>query len=285
MILSHFQVGGASYYRRLPKLNQTVLEYNDEHQRNRIRALQSVDDMIGNIIAKLNATSQLEYTYIIFTSDNGYHLSQHRLYGGKRCGLETDIRIPFAIRGPGVKANWTNEAVSNHVDVSPTLLALAGIEHDYKLDGAIIPVNPALKRKARWTVSRELTNVEHWGPALAEGLGNLSLSSSLAVGPGNLSNLANTGREYSPDNTFYSVRVIGDCYSFYYSVWCTNEHEVYDMAVSDHFGCVKRVLIDPRRIRTNWTTSITILVGKKTSNSRVATSIRPWHALTRSSSR
>ena len=37
------------------------------------------------------------------------------------------------------------------------------------------------------------------------------------------------------NNTYKSLRVIGDGYDLYYSVWCNNEHELYDMSVSPRF--------------------------------------------------
>lgn len=40
---------GVSWVARLPRLNETVIEYNDEYQRCRLRALQSVDEMVGKI--------------------------------------------------------------------------------------------------------------------------------------------------------------------------------------------------------------------------------------------
>lgn len=64
----------------LPLLNDTVIEYNDEFQRARLRALQSVDEMIENLVKILEEKGELENTYVIFTTDNGYHISQHRMY-------------------------------------------------------------------------------------------------------------------------------------------------------------------------------------------------------------
>lgn len=40
-----------------------------------------------------------------------------------------------------------------------------------------------------------------------------------------------TGNKFS-NNTYKTVRVVGDKYDFSYSVWCTNEHELYNIKVS-----------------------------------------------------
>lgn len=92
--------GGVSWVKRLPKLNETVIAYNDEYQRARLRSLQSVDEMVENMVKAVEAAGQLDNTYIIYTTDNGYHISQHRMHPGKECGFDTDVHIPLVVVGP-----------------------------------------------------------------------------------------------------------------------------------------------------------------------------------------
>ena len=37
------------------------------------------------------------------------------------------------------------------------------------------------------------------------------------------------------NNTYKTVRVVGEEYDLAYTVWCTNEHELYDMTVCTIF--------------------------------------------------
>lgn len=69
-----------SWIKRLPRLNDTVIEYNDEFQRARLRALQSVDEMVEKLIKTLENKELLDNTYIFYTTDNGYHISQYRMF-------------------------------------------------------------------------------------------------------------------------------------------------------------------------------------------------------------
>lgn len=78
--------GAVSWTHHIPELSQKEVDYIDEFQRSRLRALMSVDDMVGDLIEKLDKAGQLDNTYIFYSTDNGYHLGQHRMQPGKNCG-------------------------------------------------------------------------------------------------------------------------------------------------------------------------------------------------------
>jgi N-acetylglucosamine-6-sulfatase len=202
------QPSGASWIAQLPRLNDTMIEYNDEFQRARLRALQSVDEMIERLVNLLDSKGVLEDTYIFFTTDNGFHASQHRMHPGKECGYDTDIHIPLVIRGPGIPAGATKDIVTSHTDMAPTLLSLANATRP-DFDGSAIPLLSN-------TITRgEHVNVEFWGIGLPEG--KFGIAEPLG------------GLSY-PNNTYKALRLVSGNYSLYYSVWCTGEHEFYDVA-------------------------------------------------------
>lgn len=121
----------------LDRLNETAIAWNDEFQRRRMRSLMAVDEMVGDIVRRLEKEDVIDNTYIIYSTDNGFHISQHRLHPGKMCGLETDINIPMIIRGPGIEAGSKRSNPSSHTDVAPTILQLAGNDITNKeLDGS-----------------------------------------------------------------------------------------------------------------------------------------------------
>lgn len=68
----------------------------------------------------------LNETLIIFTSDHGEFNGQHRMIR-KMAGLYDDIlHVPFIVRGPGVPAGARVHGLSQHEDLAPTILDLAG---------------------------------------------------------------------------------------------------------------------------------------------------------------
>lgn len=163
------QPSGGSWVRHLPRQDEANVEYNDHYYRSRLRALQAVDELVEGVVKRLEDLDLLDDTYIFYTSDNGYHIGQHRLQPGKTCGYEEDINVPLVVRGPGVPRNLTTDIVTTHTDLAPTLLSrIAGFPLRPEFDGEAIPLTAESIEDAA-TQRHEHVNVEYWGFWLAEG--------------------------------------------------------------------------------------------------------------------
>lgn len=112
----------------------TVASMRELH-RNRLETMLSVEDALERIIATLRANGELENTYIVFTSDNGFHMGQHRLKIGKMTAYEEDIRVPLIVRGPDVPAGKTMSHMALNNDLAPTFAELGGAEMPSFVDG------------------------------------------------------------------------------------------------------------------------------------------------------
>ncbi|KAF9978934.1 hypothetical protein BGZ73_008439 [Actinomortierella ambigua] len=158
-----------SWIQTLPKLTKEEEDRLDEKFRDRIRSLQSTDELV------------------------------------ERTPYEEDVNIPFIIRGPGIAKGRRSEAVATHTHFAATVLRLAGLQAPNHLDAPPIPVL-AKDNRHEPTFQSETFAVEFWAGAFAE---NSTFT--------------------SPNNVYKSVRVIGEGYNLFYSVWCTGEHEYYDL--------------------------------------------------------
>ena len=98
---------------------------SDEIYRRRLGTLRSVDDLLAAVLGKLEATGALESTYVFLTGDHGFHLGQLAMGFDKRQLYETDIRVPYLVRGPGVPAGAQRREIITHVDLAPTIVELA----------------------------------------------------------------------------------------------------------------------------------------------------------------
>ncbi|GKZ17828.1 extracellular sulfatase Sulf-1 [Aspergillus brasiliensis] len=212
---------GVSWIKSLPQQDVESIAYNDEFYRERLRALQGVDELVEKIVLRLEDAGILENTYIFYTSDNGYHIGQHRLHPGKECGFDEDIRVPMFVRGPGVPRGVEVSAVTTHVDLAPTILGIVGGSHAKgELDGVAIPLTEEEITAADVDGGRhEHVNVEYWGVAGFEG----AFGRDENGGPATFTN-----------NTYKALRLISPDFNLYYSVWCSGEHELYDLTTDPY---------------------------------------------------
>ncbi|HZY65722.1 MAG TPA: sulfatase [Rubrobacteraceae bacterium] len=143
----------------------------DSLYRKRLRTLLDLDDLVRRVVAELEASGELENTYIIFTSDHGYHLGEHRLVpvnegrDSKQSAYEEDIRIPLVVRGPGIPGNEARDDLVLNNDLAPTVARWAGVETPEFVDGR--PLTSLLSGEVpRETPWRESFTVEKWGDHL-----------------------------------------------------------------------------------------------------------------------
>jgi len=118
-----------------PPLKPEQLAYMEELYRDRLESLLAVDEMVGKLIDALKKSGELDNTYIFFTSDNGFHMGQHRLGAGKWTAYEEDIRVPLIVRGPGVPKGAKREQLVLNNDLAPTFAELAGAPSPPFVDG------------------------------------------------------------------------------------------------------------------------------------------------------
>jgi arylsulfatase A-like enzyme len=126
----------ARWLRSYPPLAQAQIDDAQTLYRERLRSMLSVEDLLEQTIATLQDTGELGNTYIFFTSDNGFHLGEHRLPRGKRTSYEEDISVPLMVRGPGVPAGITRQQLVINNDFAPTIANLAGVTPPGFVDGS-----------------------------------------------------------------------------------------------------------------------------------------------------
>jgi arylsulfatase A-like enzyme len=124
-----------AHVRNLPTLTAARIAAIDQEYQARLESLQAVDEGVEQIINALEANGELENTFIIFTSDNGYRLGQHRFLNGKGDAYEEDIRVPLLVRGPGVREGASLDQMALNIDFAPTIAELAQATPGRAMDG------------------------------------------------------------------------------------------------------------------------------------------------------
>jgi N-acetylglucosamine-6-sulfatase len=126
----------------------------------RVEAVQAVDRMIGDLMTRLAAGGLDKNTYVVFSSDNGYHMGQHTLPAGKQTAFDTDINVPLIVVGPGVPAGVTDAHVVENIDLCPTFAELGGAPPLATADGRSLVGLFHGKAVTDW---RDVVLVEHKG--------------------------------------------------------------------------------------------------------------------------
>lgn len=104
---------------------------NRQYQRLYYRLHADVDRHIGAVLAALEATRFLDTTIVVFTSSQGNLLGAHGgLHQKWYTAYEEALRVPFVVALPGQQAQRRVPIPTSHIDIAPTLLGLAGIDHD-----------------------------------------------------------------------------------------------------------------------------------------------------------
>jgi N-acetylglucosamine-6-sulfatase len=119
--------------------------------RSRLESLLAVDDLVGRLIRTLREEDELDDTLIVYTSDNGYLLGEHRQVGKEKV-YEESSGVPLIIRGPGFEPGTVERRPVGNVDLAPTILDLAGVEPGLTVDGvslrALLEGESAASRRA-----------------------------------------------------------------------------------------------------------------------------------------
>ncbi|KAJ0383351.1 hypothetical protein COL922a_010660 [Colletotrichum nupharicola] len=202
--------------KKLRQLNKTEVAQGDWLFRQRIESLQGIDEIIEDVVQLLEDKQIVENTYIIYTIDNGWTIGANRVAAGKATPYADDTNLPFVVRGPGVPSGVRSSLPGSHVDLAPTSLEIAGVNpEDFPpfLDGRSL-CDQWLQPDSGYEsqnqgVGRELLNVEFWGSRIIEAPAASEVGTIL-------------------NNSYKTLRLVGNEFSWLFVKWCTNEMELYN---------------------------------------------------------
>ena len=123
------------YLRTVPSLNLAEKRALRTVTRQRAEALAVVDRQVGRTVRALADTDQLDNTFVIFTSDNGYFLGEQGIRQGKNLPHEPSLRVPLLIRGPALPAGQVREDPFLSIDFPSTIAAATGTPPGHEVDG------------------------------------------------------------------------------------------------------------------------------------------------------
>jgi N-acetylglucosamine-6-sulfatase len=142
------------WIRELPRLSDEDRLMLSKWHRNQLRSLRAVDEMVGAILDLLQQRGVLGNTYVVFTTDNGTHMGEHRWWGekgAKHTAYEEAAGVPLAVRGPGVPAGEIRSQLVLNNDFAPTFADIAGAHVPKEVDGrSLLPLMEGKASGERW---------------------------------------------------------------------------------------------------------------------------------------
>jgi N-acetylglucosamine-6-sulfatase len=208
-------------------LTPALVNFSDALFARRLRATMSVDDIVAAVFAALGGAGRLADTFVIYTSDHGYNLGTFRLPSGKFHVFENDLRVPFFVRGPGVAAGASRNALVNNVDVAATVLDLAGVAPSRVIDGRSFASQLAADAPA-WPRDRLVH--EYWGLGYTE---RGPCSNGTGPCPGGAQAL-----EDAPSNSWSGLRVVNATHDVLYAEYRpTNTAPIARGSTNFTFAC------------------------------------------------
>ena len=129
-----------------------------------------IDAQLRIVLDALKASGHEDDTVVIFTSDHGYHLGDHFLWG-KVTLFDIGAKVPFIVRAPGLtKPGTTSEAMVELIDIYPTVAHLTGLTPPDHLQG--VSLRPLLGHPERMGKKKYAYSVVSRGDKLGYALRN-----------------------------------------------------------------------------------------------------------------
>ena len=129
-----------------------------------------IDTQLGLVLSSLKKNKLWEDTIIVFTSDHGYHLGDHFIWG-KVTLFDIGAKVPFIVRAHGISKGGTkSDAMVELIDVYPTLADLADLKSPSHLQG--VSLRPLLGNPDRLGKKKYAYSVVTRGPKLGYALRN-----------------------------------------------------------------------------------------------------------------
>jgi arylsulfatase A-like enzyme len=147
------------YIQNEPRLSASAKDAIRKLHAARVRMSEHLDSRIAQLLNDLRSSGELENTYVVVTSDNGFEEGEHRRWDGKALPYEESSHVPLWIAGPGIAPGTTVNEPTSSVDLYATFQDMAGAATLDSRDG--ISLLPAAQRNG--TIERQRILLEGVG--------------------------------------------------------------------------------------------------------------------------
>ncbi|TWU07455.1 Choline-sulfatase [Stieleria varia] len=92
------------------------------------------DAQVGRVLSELDQLGLRDNTIVVLWGDHGWNLGDHTLWCKHSC-FESSMHAPLIVRAPGIQGGTKTNALTEFIDIYPTLCDLTGLEKPSHLAG------------------------------------------------------------------------------------------------------------------------------------------------------
>lgn len=127
-----YQKGWDALLGHIPPEEPRWRRFNDFY----VNSIRAVDLNLARLLNELDLLGMTERTVIVYTSDHGEMAGAHGLRNKGPFAYEDNIHVPFFIVHPDVSGGRNSPTLTSHIDVAPSLLAMAGVKPEQAAESA-----------------------------------------------------------------------------------------------------------------------------------------------------
>jgi choline-sulfatase len=146
--------GELRQYENIPKKGHLSDDLAKELIHGYYACVSYIDAQIGLVLDELKRLELEDDIIVILWGDHGWNLGDHKLWC-KHVTFETALRTPLMIKVPGKTKGQKTEAITEYIDIYPSLAELTGIEVPNTVEGkSFVPILNGKKSEKKWAVSK-----------------------------------------------------------------------------------------------------------------------------------
>ena len=127
-------------YSSVPESTPLPDEYATKLRHGYYACVSYIDAQIGMLLGKLKELGLDENTVVVLWGDHGWNLGEHTMWCKHNLFI-TSLRAPLIIKAPGKTKGKSTDALSEFVDIYPTVSELCGLEIPEHCEGAsLVPL-------------------------------------------------------------------------------------------------------------------------------------------------
>ncbi len=146
--------GELRQYENIPKKGELPEALAKELIHGYYACVSYIDAQIGLVLDELKRLELEDDTIVILWGDHGWNLGDHKLWC-KHVTFETALKTPLMIKVPGKTKGDKTDAITEYIDIYPSLAELVGLNIPSTVDGkSFVPILYGEKSNKNWAVSK-----------------------------------------------------------------------------------------------------------------------------------